>query len=140
VAQRLHAQPLSLTTTVAAGTTLIRQGDPYVRAWIVVTGVLIERVVSPEGRVLIPRLPGPGDLVGGAEGPASPLTLVALRRTSLRPATERELLDGSPHATRRRSRLRPRSRGSTRPPRSNDACDGSPSGSGGPRPTVRRSA
>ena len=94
MAQRLHAQPLSLTTTVSAGTTLVRQGDPCVRAWIVVAGVLIERVVSPEGRVLVPRLPGPGDLVGGVEGFVSPLTVVALRRTSLRPVTERELQDG----------------------------------------------
>ena len=94
MAQRLHAQPLSLTTTVPAGTTLIRQGDPCVRAWIVTAGVLAERVVSPEGRVLIPRLPGPGDLVGGADGLASPYTLVTLRRTSLRPASGRDLEDG----------------------------------------------
>jgi CRP/FNR family transcriptional regulator, cyclic AMP receptor protein len=93
VAQRLHAQPLPLTT-VPAGTTLIRQGDPCLRAWIVVAGALIERTVSPEGRVLIPRLPGPGALLGSLDGGLSPVSVVALRRTSLRPASGDELPDG----------------------------------------------
>lgn len=94
MAQRLYAQPLPLTITLAAGTTLVRQGDPCLRAWIVVTGAVIERMVSPEGRALIPRLPGPGDLVGATDGGPSPVSVTTLRRTSLRPAAGRDLEDG----------------------------------------------
>jgi CRP/FNR family transcriptional regulator len=94
VAQHLHAQPLPLTTTLASGSTLIRQGDPCRRAWVVMSGALMERTVSSEGRVLIPRLPGAGDLVGGADGCPSPVSVVTLRRTTLRPAAGRDLEDG----------------------------------------------
>jgi CRP-like cAMP-binding protein len=94
VAQRVHTQPLPLTTTVASGTTLMRQGDPCRRAWIVISGALLERTVSAEGRTLIPRLPGAGDLVGGADGRPSPVSVVTLRRTTLRPATERDIEEG----------------------------------------------
>ena len=66
MAQRLHAQPLSLTTALPAGTTLIRQGDPCVRAWTVVSGALIERIVSAEGRLLIPRMPGAATSMGAS--------------------------------------------------------------------------
>ena len=94
MAHRLHAQPLPLTTTVASGTTLMRQGDPCRRAWIVISGALLERTVSAEGRALIPRLPGAGDLVGGADGCPSPVSVVTLRRTTLRPATDRDIEEG----------------------------------------------
>lgn len=94
MAQRLYAQSLPLTTTVSAGSPVVRQGDPCVRAWIVMTGALIERAVSPDGRILIPRLPGPGDLVGGTDGRPSPLSVIALRRTTLRPAGSRDLEAG----------------------------------------------
>lgn len=93
MAQRLP-EPLPLATTLPAGTTLVRQGDACRRAWIVVTGALIERVVSPEGRVLIPRLPGPGDLVGGVDGAPSPGTVRALRRSTVRIAGSDELAVG----------------------------------------------
>ena len=94
MAQRLHAQPLPLTITLPAGATLVRQGDPGFRAWIVVSGALMERMVSAEGRLLIPRLPGPGDLVGDTDGDPSPVGVTTLRRTSLRPAAGRDLADG----------------------------------------------
>jgi CRP-like cAMP-binding protein len=94
VAQHLHAQPLPLMTALASGITLMRQGDPCRRAWVVMSGALLERTVSPEGRVLIPRLPGAGDLVGGVDGGPSPVSAVTLRRTTLRPATDRDLEDG----------------------------------------------
>jgi CRP-like cAMP-binding protein len=94
VAQRLHAQPLPLTTALPAGSTLIRQGDPCDHAWIVMSGALLERTVSPEGRVLIPRLPGAGDLVGGTDGCPSQVSVTTLRRTSLRPAAGHDLQDG----------------------------------------------
>ena len=94
MARRLPREPLPLTTALPAGTNLIRQGDSCERAWIVVTGVLIERVVSSEGRVLIPRLPGPGDLVGGIDGAASPGTVRALRRSTVRLAGPDDLTTG----------------------------------------------
>ena len=103
MAQRMHTQPLPLTTAVPARTTLIRQGDPCLRAWTVVSGVLIERVVSPDGRLLIPRLPGPGDLIGGVDGQASPVGVVAIRRSAIRVATPAELEAGL--ATREREAL-----------------------------------
>lgn len=93
MAQRLP-EPLPLATALPAGTTLVRQGDACRRAWTVVTGVLIERVVSPDGRVLIPRLPGPGDLVGGVDGAPSPGTVRALRRSTVRIAGPGELAAG----------------------------------------------
>ena len=93
MAQR-PSQPLPLTTAVPAGTSLIRQGDPAVRAWVVASGVLIERMVSPDGRQLIPRLPGPGDLVGGVDGKPSPVGVVALRRCSLRAASPHDVTAG----------------------------------------------
>jgi CRP/FNR family cyclic AMP-dependent transcriptional regulator len=93
VAQRPYAQPLPLTT-VPAGTALIRQGEPCLRAWTVESGALIERMISTDGRVLIPRLPGPGDLVGGTDAGPSPVTVATLRRSALRPALGRDLLDG----------------------------------------------
>lgn len=92
--QRLPREPLPLTTALPAGTALIRQGDACRRAWVVVTGVLIERVVSPEGRVLIPRLPGPGDLVGGLDGAPSPGTVRAMRRSTVRLAGPDDLAMG----------------------------------------------
>jgi CRP-like cAMP-binding protein len=73
---------------------LIRQGDPCLRAWIVVSGVLIERIVSLDGRLLIPRLPGPGDVIGAADGGPSSVTVTALRRCSIRAATATELEAG----------------------------------------------
>ena len=94
VAQRLHPQPLPLITVVPARTTLIRQGDPCVRAWTVVSGVLIERIVSAEGRLLIPRLPGPGDVIGGVDAGLSPVGVTALRRCTIRAATAGELEAG----------------------------------------------
>jgi CRP-like cAMP-binding protein len=72
----------------------MRQGDPCRRAWIVISGALLERTVSAEGRALIPRLPGAGDLVGGADGCPSPVSVVTLRRTTLRPATDRDIEEG----------------------------------------------
>ena len=93
MAQRLHAHPLPLTT-LSAGAVLMRQGDPCARAWTIRSGVMIERMVSSDGRVLIPRLPGPGDLVGGLDTEFSPVTVVALRRTSMRPAIGRALEQG----------------------------------------------
>jgi CRP-like cAMP-binding protein len=93
VAQRLHAQPLPLTA-LPAGTTLIRQGDPCVRAWTVVSGVLIERIVSAEGRLLIPRMPGAGDLIGGVDAAPSPVSVTVLRRCSIRTASAAELEAG----------------------------------------------
>jgi CRP-like cAMP-binding protein len=77
-----------------AGTTLIRQGDPCVRAWTVVRGVLVERIVSPEGRLLIPRLPGPGDVVGGVDAAPSAVGVTVLRRCSIRTATAEEVQAG----------------------------------------------
>ena len=94
MAQRLHAQPLSLTTALPAGTTLIRQGDPCVRAWTVVSGVLIERIVSAEGRLLIPRMPGAGDVIGGIDAAPSPVSVTVLRRCSIRTASAAELEAG----------------------------------------------
>jgi CRP/FNR family transcriptional regulator, cyclic AMP receptor protein len=94
VAQRLPREPLPLTTPLSAGTTLIRQGDACVRAWTVMSGVLIERIVSTDGRLLIPRLPGPGDVVGGLDGSPSSVGATALRRCAIRPASPRELEEG----------------------------------------------
>jgi CRP/FNR family transcriptional regulator, cyclic AMP receptor protein len=94
VVHHLPHEPLPLTTPLSVGATLIRQGDPCDRAWVVVSGVLIERVVSPEGRVLIPRLPGPGDLVGGIDGAASPGTVRVLRRSTVRLAGPGDLTVG----------------------------------------------
>jgi CRP/FNR family cyclic AMP-dependent transcriptional regulator len=94
VAQRLHPQPLPLTTVVPARTTLIRQGDPCVRAWTVVSGVLIERIVSADGRLLIPRLPGPCDVIGGVDAGPSSVGVTALRRSTIRVATAAELEAG----------------------------------------------
>ena len=94
MAQPMHPQPLSLTTAVPARSTLIRQGDPCVQAWTVVSGVLIERVVSADGRLLIPRLPGPGDVIGGIDRHPSPVGVVALRRSAIRVATPAELEAG----------------------------------------------
>jgi CRP/FNR family transcriptional regulator, cyclic AMP receptor protein len=94
VAQRLYAQPLPLTVTLPAGHTVTRQGDPCFRAWIVKSGALMERMVSLDGRVLIPRLPGPGDLIGGTDGGPSPVRVTTIRRTTLRPAVGRDLTEG----------------------------------------------
>jgi CRP-like cAMP-binding protein len=93
VAQRLHAQPLPLSW-VPPGAFLLRQGDPCPHAWIVETGVMMERLVARDGRVLIPRLPGPGELVGGVDADPSPVSVLALRRTALRPAVGDELETG----------------------------------------------
>ncbi|MEO8292017.1 MAG: Crp/Fnr family transcriptional regulator [Actinomycetota bacterium] len=92
MARHLPREPLPLTTALPAGTALVRQGDACRRAWIVQTGVLIERVVSPEGRVLIPRLPGPGDLLGGVDGAPAAGTVRALRRSTVRIAGSDELV------------------------------------------------
>jgi CRP/FNR family cyclic AMP-dependent transcriptional regulator len=94
VVQRLPREPLPLTRSLPAGTTLIRQGEPCIHAWTVVSGVLIERIVSTDGRLLIPRLPGPGDVVGGLDARPSLVGVTALRRCSIRPATAGELEAG----------------------------------------------
>jgi CRP/FNR family transcriptional regulator, cyclic AMP receptor protein len=94
VAQRLPREPLPLTTSLPAGTTLIRQGDACVRAWSVMSGVLIERIVSSDGRLLIPRMPGPGDVIGGVDAGPSSVGVTALRRCAIRPATPGELEAG----------------------------------------------
>ena len=94
MADQLHHEPLPLAPPVPAGTVLVRQGDPAAPARIVVTGALLERAVTCEGRVLVPSLPGPGDLVGSTEAAPSPVTVIALRRTVLRRAATHEVAAG----------------------------------------------
>jgi CRP/FNR family cyclic AMP-dependent transcriptional regulator len=97
VADRSLREPLPLAPPVQAGTVLVRQGDPCPPALIVVSGALLERLVTSDGRVLVPWLPGPGDLVGSGEGVPSPVTVIALRRTVLRRAAADEVAAGLAH-------------------------------------------
>jgi CRP/FNR family cyclic AMP-dependent transcriptional regulator len=94
VADQLPREPLPLAPPVSVGSVLVRQGDPAPPARIVVSGALLERTVTREGRVLVPSLPGPGDLVGSGETAPSPVTVIALRRTILRRAAADELATG----------------------------------------------
>jgi CRP/FNR family transcriptional regulator, cyclic AMP receptor protein len=94
VADQLPREPLPLARPVRAGAVLVRQGDPSPPARIVISGALLERAVTCDGRVLVPCVPGPGDLVGSVETDPSPVTVVALRRTVLRRAAADELAAG----------------------------------------------
>jgi CRP/FNR family transcriptional regulator, cyclic AMP receptor protein len=87
MAQRAPEQPLPLSSAVAAGALLVRQGDASARAWIVVSGGFLATCVDDNGRVFAPDVFGPGDVVGGIDGGGSPWTLRALRRTVIAPAT-----------------------------------------------------
>jgi len=91
MAQLAPEQPLPLSSTVAAGSVLVRQGDACSRAWVVVSGGFLATCVNGEGRVFAPDVFGSGDVVGGTDDRGSPWTLRALRRTVIAPATALEL-------------------------------------------------
>lgn len=102
VAQRAREQPLPLSSSVAAGGVLVRQGEPYGGAWTLVSGAFLAICVDDDGRVFAPDVFGSGDVVGGIDGRGSPWTLRALRRTVITPATA---LDVSRFAERHRVRV-----------------------------------
>jgi CRP-like cAMP-binding protein len=94
VAQQLRREPLPLAPPIPAGVVVVRQGDLGVMPRIVVSGALIERHVTAEGRELVPELPGVGDLVGADPSLPSPVTVTTVRRTVLRPAAPHEVVAG----------------------------------------------
>ena len=83
------APVLPLTMVIRAGSEPARQGEPCAGMLVVETGVMLSSSVTDDGRRL-GELLGPGDVVGGPDGVASPVTVRALRVCRLRPAPPHE--------------------------------------------------
>ncbi len=83
------APALPLTMVIRAGSEPASQGEPCTGLLVVETGALLSSCVTHDGRRL-GELLGPGDVVGGPDGVASPVTVRALRVCRLRPALPHE--------------------------------------------------
>lgn len=90
MAELLRREPLPLNC-LTVGRVVVRQGDLAPRPLVVLSGALVDRSLSAEGRELVLAVLGPGDLATPAPGRRSPGTVRALRVSRLREALPREI-------------------------------------------------